>query len=522
MCTCGTRWPKSSHSLDSRVTENFVDKWEVKTLRLGTKVLTKPLGIHNVDRITKKGEQITRYTNLWVWQGQSVVMLQFYVTNLGQDHLISGFLSFRNFNPDINWLTRSLPGDKVCIETAGYQSKKQQSQTLARRSQPKPIKPQIFRYYHCHTHIFNEQALYHFSSPWDKDCPITLKPDPPSSLNCNDYAQTKEEAEATKEFMNDHIKKGYIAESNSPYTSLFFFRKKKDGKLQPIMDYRVLNSLAIWDTYPLPLINTILEQLQGKELFRKFDIWWGYNNIQIKEEDQWKAALKTPFRSYQLCIMFIGLTNSPATFCCTMACMFWELTNKYSTELFVYMNDILIATKDDLDWHRKIVDKVLDLLAKESYFLQPAKCIIEQTHVEYLGLIVDGGKLSIDLSKAEGLRDWPQTLTKVKEVQSVLGVLGYQHPFIPNYATIAKPLTDLTRKDHPFSWTPECQNTLDTLINTVLSNLSLWRPDPIKPFTLQVNTFEFATGAILTQQDARGKSKAVGYHSQTFLTAERN
>lgn len=119
------------------------------------------------------------------------------------------------------------------------------------------------------------------------------------------------------------------------------------------------------------------------------------------------------------------------------------------------------------------MDKVLDLLAKESYFLQPAKCIIEQTHVEYLGLIVDGGKLSIDLSKAEGLRDWPQTLTKVKEVQSVLGVLGYQHPFIPNYATIAKPLTDLTRKDHPFSWTPECQNTLDTLINTVLSNLSL-------------------------------------------------
>ena len=102
----------------------------------------------------------------------------------------------------------------------------------------------------------------------------------------------------------------------------------------------------------------------------------------------------------------------------------------------------------------------------------------------------------------------------------MLGVLGYQRPFIPNYATIAKPLTDLTKKDHPFSWTPECRKALDTLINIVLSNPSLQQPDPTKPFTLQVDASAFATRAILTQKDDRGKDEAVGYHSQTFSAAE--
>ena len=72
-----------------------------------------------------------------------------------------------------------------------------------------------------------------------------------------------------------------------------------------------------------------------------------------------------------------------------MACMFHGLVNKYPTELFVYMDDILIATKNDLPRHRQIVDKVLKLLARESDFLRTSKCIFEQTRVEYLGLVIN-------------------------------------------------------------------------------------------------------------------------------------
>ena len=204
------------------------------------------------------------------------------------------------------------------------------------------------------------------------------------------------ELQTTQDFIRDELAKGYIEESNSPYASPLFYRAKKDGKLHPIMDYKALNSWTIHDTYPRPLISDIIDHLQGKSLFTKFNIRWGYNNIRIKEEDQWKAAFKTPFGLYQPKVMYFGLTNSPPTFCHAMAYIFRHLLNKYVGKLFVYMDDILIATNNDLKLHREIVDAILDLFEQESYFLRPLKCTWEQTCIEYLGLVIDGDTLTID------------------------------------------------------------------------------------------------------------------------------
>jgi transposase InsO family protein len=136
--------------------------------------------------------------------------------------------------------------------------------------------------------------------------------------------------------------------------------------------------------------------------------------------------------------------------------------------------------------------------------------------------VVDGNTLTIDPKKASGLHDWPRTLNTVKEVRSVLGVLGYQRPFIPNFANIARPLVHLTKKNQPFQWTVECRTALDNLINTVLSSPALQQPNLTKPFFLQVDASAYATGAILTQKDDRDKHQAVGFHSQTLNDAERN
>ncbi len=105
--------------------------------------------------------------------------------------------------------------------------------------------------------------------------------------------------------------------------------------------------------YPLPLIKTILEQLEGKSLFTKFDIQWGYNNIKIKEGDEWKAAFKTPKGLFEPQVMFFRLTNSPATFQRTMNHMFQEMKMQYLTKLFIYMNDILIATCNNIEQHQQ-------------------------------------------------------------------------------------------------------------------------------------------------------------------------
>jgi hypothetical protein len=110
-----------------------------------------------------------------------------------------------------------------------------------------------------------------------------------------------------REWLEENEDLGYIEKGDSPWATPCFFVKKKDRKLWPVQDYRVVNEWTIPDVYPLPQIKTILEQLEGKALFTTLDIRWGYNNICIKKDDQWKAAFITPYRLYIPKVMPFGL-----------------------------------------------------------------------------------------------------------------------------------------------------------------------------------------------------------------------
>jgi hypothetical protein len=313
--------------LDSGATHNFIDERTVKALSMGTHDLPQPHTVTNVDGSENRAGTIRQYANLWVKKGTQTIKLCFFIANIGHDRIILGHPWFKAFNPTIDWTTNTLLGENVHIETASYHRRKAPAENNGTTVSPPPslltpIPPQIPEEYRHHAQVFSKEASQRFPPARQEDHVITLKPDTPPTFDCKVYAQTLAEEEATKRFIDEHLKKGYIVESNSQYASPFFFRKKKDNTLRPIMDYRVLNSWTVRDTYPLPLINTIIEKLQGKKLFTKFDIRWGYENIRIREEDQHKAAFKTPLGLFQPCVMFFGLTNSPATFSRTMARMF--------------------------------------------------------------------------------------------------------------------------------------------------------------------------------------------------------
>jgi Reverse transcriptase (RNA-dependent DNA polymerase)/RNase H-like domain found in reverse transcriptase len=199
--------------------------------------------------------------------------------------------------------------------------------------------------------------------------------------------------------------------------------------------------------------------------------------------------------------MYFGLTNSPPTFQKTMDHLFCALKDKYLGMLFVYIDDILIATTNDLPLHQHIVHNVLNLLEAESFFLKPSKCKFERTSINYLGIVISNGAISIDPMKHDGLATWPEQLAMVKQVRSTLGVFSYQHPFIHGFANIAKPLMELTKKDTPFTWTPHCTTTIQWLKEIVLSDPVLQQPHPDCLYTLEVDASQYATGAILQQPD---------------------
>jgi Reverse transcriptase (RNA-dependent DNA polymerase) len=129
---------------------------------------------------------------------------------------------------------------------------------------------------------------------------------------------------------------------------------------------------TIPNKYPLPLITDLIHDLAGKKLFSKFDIRWGYNNVHIKEGDEWKGAFKTSEGLFEPTVMFFGLTNSPATFQTMMDDIFQEEIAQ--GWLKIYMDDMIIATEDDEAFHTQKVNHVLQKLIDHDLFLKPEKC----------------------------------------------------------------------------------------------------------------------------------------------------
>jgi len=126
------------------------------------------------------------------------------------------------------------------------------------------------------------------------------------------YSLLREEREEVQAFMEDQLRKGYIWPSKSPQTSPVHFVAKKDGKRRIVQDYHHINQWTIKNRYPLPLIADILDGVGKRKVFTKLDLRWGYNNVRIKEGDEWKAAFTTHIGAYEPTVMDFRLTNSPA------------------------------------------------------------------------------------------------------------------------------------------------------------------------------------------------------------------
>jgi len=118
------------------------------------------------------------------------------------------------------------------------------------------------------------------------------------------------------DFLKENLKSRCICPSKLPRASPVFFIKKKDGILYLIQDYQKLNAMTIKSAYPLPLIPDILNMVSKAKVkyFTKLDVWLGYNNIRIKEGDEWKVALWMNQGLFKPLVMFFGLTDSLVTF----------------------------------------------------------------------------------------------------------------------------------------------------------------------------------------------------------------
>jgi hypothetical protein len=167
-------------------------------------------------------------------------------------------------------------------------------------------------------------------------------------------------------FIEENLASGRICPSKSLMAAPVFFIKKKDRALRLVQDYRALNAKTVKNMYPLPLISDLINRLRGARYFTKLDVRWGYNNVHIKEGDEWKATFCTNRGLFEPLVMFFGLTNSPATFQTMMNKIFQDLISK--GVVCVYLDDILIFM-ETMEEHDRVTRLVLERLQQYKLYL---------------------------------------------------------------------------------------------------------------------------------------------------------
>ena len=224
---------------------------------------------------------------------------------------------------------------------------------------------------------------------------------------------------------------------------LVFFVGKKDRKKRIVQDYRYLNEWTIKNNYPLPLISDVLENIGMKKMFMKMDLRWGYNNVRIKERDKWKVVFTTLEGSFEPIVIFFGLTNSPTMFQAIINKLLRDLIN--TGKVVAFIDDVIVGMETE-EGHDEIVVEIIRRMEENDLYIKLEKCKWKVREVGFLGVVIGPEGIKMEKVKVKGVLEWP-TPKYVKDVQKFLGLANYYHQFIEGFASIARLLHDIVKKD---------------------------------------------------------------------------
>ena len=177
------------------------------------------------------------------------------------------------------------------------------------------------------------------------------------------------------------------------------------------------------NNYLLPLILDMIENIGTKKIFTKMDLRWGYNNVRIKERDEWKVVFMTSEGSFEPTVMFFRLTNSPATFQVMMNELLRDLIN--TRKVAVFIDNVIVGTEDE-EGHNELVAEIIKRLEENDLYVKPEKYKWKVREVEFLEVVIGLEEIEMEKEKVKGVLDW-LTPKCVKNIQKFLGLANYYH-----------------------------------------------------------------------------------------------
>ncbi|XP_074327867.1 uncharacterized protein LOC141665786 [Apium graveolens] len=288
---------------------------------------------------------------------------------------------------------------------------------------------------------------------FDHKIPLTPGEGP---VNIRPYSYPLKKRDIIEQLIQEMLERGIIQDSSSPFAYPVVLVGKKDGTWRLCVDYKEFNRKTIKDKFPIPVIDELIDELAGAEVFSKLDLRSGYHQLRLHPDDIFKTAFKTHTGHCEFLVMPLGLTNAPASFQGWMNAAFKPLLRKC---VLVFFDDVLI---------------------------------------EYLGQFISSKGVETDPQKISAITCW-QVPKTIKEFRGFLGLVGYYRKFIKGYALLSKPLINFL-KTGAFQWTKEAQHSFEQLKNALSIAPVLAVPNFDIPFEIETDASQFGIGAVLMQK----------------------
>lgn len=330
------------------------------------------------------------------------------------------------------------------------------------------------------------------------------------------YRLSYSEREVVRDMVNELLENKIIQESDSSYASPIVLVKKKNNEYRLCVDYRALNKKTVKDSYPMPVIDDQLDRLSGKVYFTSLDLKSGYYQIPMAEDSRHLTAFVTPDGHYEYARMPFGLVNAPAIF----QHMINKALGKDRYDLAIPYMDDLLSPASSVDEGMLKLRKILSSLLSAGLTLNITKCYFFKKNLDYLGYEVSADGLRPGSKKIEAVASFPKP-TNVHQVRQFVGLASFFRRFIPGFATIAKPLTVLTRSDVTWRWDQEQDSAFQTLKEKLVERpvLALYNPKYLTE--VHCDASKLGVGGILLQRpDERSPLKAVAYYSKQTAKEE--
>ena len=227
---------------------------------------------------------------------------------------------------------------------------------------------------------------------------------------------------------------GITRKSDSSYASPVVVVKKRDGSNRICINFRRLNKITVTDPQPVPSLAESFLGMTEEKYFSTLDLTKGYHQIRVRLSDLHKTAFMTMGKHYEFLRMPFGMVNSGMT----MSRAVRRLLDGMD-DVVDYRDDLLVPTKT-WEEYLQVLQELFKRLKAANLVARPTKCELGATQVDFPGHRLGSGKVGLQGYYVEKVKDAPRPTIK-EEIRSLLGLVGYYQPFIPNFAAIAAPLS---------------------------------------------------------------------------------